>query len=1014
MKRPTLAIFFCCAGLCCLSACSSRGSSFGDMLFGSPLPSADARNSTAERGFTAQSLRPENLSAEELKTWQRSQLVPNSARLKVGDDDALPLKAMRADVRIDGHRARVLLSYLYENTHDRQLEGTFQLRLPNGASPYLLAFGNAYLELDDEGLQHALDLTPSYSSDPDSVIAQLPSTWNQVKAARMTPRETAAFAYGSTVRRKVDPALAEWAGAGVFNCRVFPLLPRQQQRIMIGYDVDLLAVGEDWEYRFDVPQGVPHCRVELDVSRLVWGADRGAAEMQIDPQPVQGVVDDARARFVFEDPGARALQLRLKQPGSLALVSPLDEDGGGHFLVQLTPDLPREEASDGRAQAIFLLDTSLSAHPDKLNIWRDLLLGILSHNEAQLERFAVLFFNVEAHLWQPGFVANTPEQRDALARAIDALALEAATDLGNALGSAADCEGFADADLFLLSDGAANWGETDGRTLAATLPADWQGSLFAYATGLAGGSLATLEQLGQAHRGAVFSVVGEAQLAEAARAHRLKPWRIESLSIVGGEQLLVQGQPRNLFPGQRLKLVGQGRLLGSQPIRLRVRQGSRSLELELPIERIVPSPLARRAFGQLAVEQLESYRGADAQLKTAYARHFQVPGRSCSLVMLESEADYQAFGITNQADLAVIEAEPAAAAVEQCEQALGEAAQNPRERFLRWFDELPERAMVDVRLPEALPLLLRNLPASSFELDSEALQCQLRGWDDLPGSFHELLAAPELDYLAFQQEAQRRLQAAGPADALKAVSSLIERQPGDGQLSRDLAFQALQWGLPGHAWFLLLRVAEQRPWEPQTYLAMGECLAELERPDMAIACYELALGGSWDGRFGEFQQVAWYGYLPLLQRVVRGDLPSGLRSFARHRLNELGGRYGTSRADLVVAIQWNTEGNDIDLHVIEPSGEECFYSHPITDTGRLSQDVTQGYGPEIYVCEQADSGVYQVRLHYYAGDTNRTGLRTRVFATVYRNWGTPAVEVERLAINLEENKQMVDVVELKF
>ncbi len=50
-------------------------------------------------------------------------------------------------------------------------------------------------------------------------------------------------------------------------------------------------------------------------------------------------------------------------------------------------------------------------------------------------------------------------------------------------------------------------------------------------------------------------------------------------------------------------------------------------------------------------------------------------------------------------------------------------------------------------------------------------------------------------------------------------------------------------------------------------------------------------------------------------------------------------------------ITWNTDTTDVDLHVIEPSGEECFYRHRNTrrSGGRLTQDVTQGYGPEMYV-----------------------------------------------------------------
>ena len=49
----------------------------------------------------------------------------------------------------------------------------------------------------------------------------------------------------------------------------------------------------------------------------------------------------------------------------------------------------------------------------------------------------MLFFNVETFWWQEKFVANTPENVEALMSYADGLALEGATDLGRALKEAA-------------------------------------------------------------------------------------------------------------------------------------------------------------------------------------------------------------------------------------------------------------------------------------------------------------------------------------------------------------------------------------------------------------------------------------------------------------------------------------------------------------------------------------------------------------------------------------------------
>jgi uncharacterized protein YfaP (DUF2135 family) len=119
-------------------------------------------------------------------------------------------------------------------------------------------------------------------------------------------------------------------------------------------------------------------------------------------------------------------------------------------------------------------------------------------------------------------------------------------------------------------------------------------------------------------------------------------------------------------------------------------------------------------------------------------------------------------------------------------------------------------------------------------------------------------------------------------------------------------------------------------------------------------------------------------------------------------------------ADLVVMITWNTDGTDVDLHVVEPSGEECFYSHRDTQSGgRLTQDVTQGYGPEMYVLPRAPAGNYQIRAHYFASDRNRASARTKVQALIFEDFGTPRQRVTEKTVVLEDAKQMHDLLEVK-
>jgi uncharacterized protein YfaP (DUF2135 family) len=71
--------------------------------------------------------------------------------------------------------------------------------------------------------------------------------------------------------------------------------------------------------------------------------------------------------------------------------------------------------------------------------------------------------------------------------------------------------------------------------------------------------------------------------------------------------------------------------------------------------------------------------------------------------------------------------------------------------------------------------------------------------------------------------------------------------------------------------------------------------------------------------------------------------------------------------DIKIVLTWDTNGTDVDLHVIDPSGEECSYNNKETKTGgHLDQDVTEGYGPETFTLSNAIQGTYEIRAHYYS------------------------------------------------
>lgn len=942
-----------------------------------------------------------------IRTWRRAQATPNASRLVIGDRDELLLEGMQANVLVDGFRARVLLDLYYFNNRGRQLEGNFKLRLPNEASLYYFAFGQSVFEyrpqvdhLTAKGFLNG-ELVRASGLNPKGILEAREGSWSHVKEARVVPREKAAHAYSETVRRRVDPALVEWSGAGVFNARVFPLMPNKLHRIVVAYDVNLQKVGDDLVYQLDLPEDVSQCMVDLNVSALPGTT----AEIEPETRPF---TSSGRAYYHIDEISDRHIELRFKTNGPSMLVGS-DAEAGEFFTTRVTPELPASEVEVGRERAVFLVDTSLSSRPDKFNVWLDLLEASLTKNRDSMKQFGVLFFNIESHWWKDSFVDNTEENVNELLMYCRSLSLEGATDLRQALTEAASPNWAKNEekprthDLFLLSDGAVTWGEMNVHRLSDVL-AEREASLFAYKSGMTGTATGVLEHLARETGGAVFSVVNEEEVASAATAHRRRPWKLLDVTVPGGSDLLVAGRPQFIYPGQPLLIVGRGE--PDAEVMIHVRRGDEEKHVSIKMDQKIESELASRTYGQVAVGQLEDLGSSLQDVSVAYARHFRITGQTCSLLMLDSEADYQRFNIKAEDDVFVVKSTPSADLVTKKLDELAEQLGDAKAAVVAWLGKLENTAGFEFKVPTALRLVIDRLPQEAFDVTPQKLVTKSRERGDAPKAFVQQLDRGKLDYTTVTTQATQRFEKHGAADGLRTLSSLVEQNPGDPVLTRDVAFSAIEWGLGGQAYPLLKRTASMRPYEPQSYQAMAECLAEIGHADLAMIYYEVALNARWHERYKDVHQIAGVEYLRLLRQINDGQLSSHASEYAKARAESLVGKTPIQTADLVITMMWNTDRTDVDLHVVEPTGEECYYDHPQTRIGgRVTRDVTEGFGPEMYTLPSAKHGNYKIMANYFGTDANRTNVRSKVYITVYENFGGKRERISKKTITLSNQKE---------
>ncbi|MBC8997373.1 DUF2135 domain-containing protein [Pseudomonas sp. N40(2020)] len=127
----------------------------------------------------------------------------------------------------------------------------------------------------------------------------------------------------------------------------------------------------------------------------------------------------------------------------------------------------------------------------------------------------------------------------------------------------------------------------------------------------------------------------------------------------------------------------------------------------------------------------------------------------------------------------------------------------------------------------------------------------------------------------------------------------------------------------------------------------------------------------------------------------------------RHRTQFLNTSGGATPPKLRVLLAWDSDGTDLDLHLITPDGGHIWYGNRVADNGAgLDVDVTTGYGPEIFAMPAPIKGQYLVYVNYFGGgyrsdedgEADAVQALTTAQVTVITEEGTPSEKMETFLI----------------
>lgn len=308
---------------------------------------------------------------------------------------------------------------------------------------------------------------------------------------------------------------------------------------------------------------------------------------------------------------------------------------------------------------------------------------------------------------------------------------------------------------------------------------------------------------------------------------------------------------------------------------------------------------------------------------------------------------------------------------------------------------------------------------------------ELEDWDPKTPYMAAIKKAPRArQYRVYLQQRKKHGQSPGfyvdvgnyfvktqrPRLGLRILSNLAELELENAALLRVLAHRLSQLGRYHLSAQLFERVAALRPEEPQSFRDLAlvlERLGDRQRWSRRKAAhYARALkllakvvNGSWD-RFDEIELIALTELNAVYAKARRYGV--GRPPVDRRLLKHL-------HMDVRIVMTWDADDTDMDLHVVDPAGEEAYYGNRNTKIGGLvSRDFTNGYGPEVFAIRRAMRGGYTIKAKFYGSSAAKLVGAVTLQVDVYTNYGRRNQRRKSITLRLAKEKDTFTVGAIRF
>jgi len=917
------------------------------------------------------------------------------------------LQEAKIDTKILGNLATTTATYTFYNPSNRILEGKLTFPLPEGVSVS----------------GYALDIN------------------GKLRNAVPVPKERAKEVFESIERRNIDPGIIEKVEGNNFRTRIYPILQKGSRTIQITYHQELKNVASDYQYflSFANATTIPNFNLKVWISETA---------------NIPKILENPDGSFAFQKQGnqwiAEIAKSDFTPNESLKITIPKNQNSSNvvlqkalgdkfYFAANVGLDFPVKEKPKSQKIAI-IWDNSFSGSKRNRDKELDFLNAYFADNKNVSVSFSLLNntfekaeeFNISQGNWSE----------------LKARILNLKYDSGTDFGALKEINGIEE--YLLFSDGISNFGDLTMKfkkplnSIASTPTSDF--NLLKLLANQSGGNFVNLNELDTQS-----ALKNYKKLPVRFLGFKENPNMQELFPNIGS----VISEPVNIFgitsgnAGKLTAIFSVGNEKFETPVDF-----SKAQQLE--------NWQIAQFWAQKKINELELNSTQNRQEIKNISEQFGVVSKNTSLIVLDDINDYVRYKITPPqellADYQKIVSQNKGRVLEQRKNLLSKAFDKTRELKTWWNTEFKPvekkeyprvinqstrdttsvaRGLDEVVLLGYTPNANRavEMEASSSDAMVDIIAEKPKGkitlvdvesTEEYMKDFQNLQSAEVIyqKYLENRSKHEKQVsyyfdiskllfKKGDKALSLKVLSTLAELDLENEELYKTIYYLLKQRGHYDKELWITQKILEWRPFDAQSHRDYALALVDNKKPQEVLNIYKSLL-------YQEFTDE-----ISVRDNGIEEILIMEINNIIKQNKNVDGSKIDDRlKADLPVdirvVINWNKDNTDIDLWVTDPKGEDCSYQHKSTAIGgRISNDFTQGFGPEQFLLKKAVKGKYKIKTNFFGERQNILSGPTTVMAEVYLYYSDGRQE-RKIAVfqsqkeNKKENDSKILIGEFEF